>query len=262
MAGTIGIPAGMKEQGKRVDFKPDEFALLIETKGYRVAWRRAAICPCNPINDQTDQANPNCELCDGTGWILFRPMGAIVDEDTIGELTATQETIVAEAAVIRAVMANFNNADKPWDTVAARVEGTSMVTVRAENVLGYYDRITNLDTTLAYSQLVEANGGSTLETRYPVVGVNLLRSEDDEYEVDADFTSEAGVITWRSGFEPPVGTRMVAHYLCHPVWRIIEHPHATRLTPVKFKTSSPVTPQGDPKPLPVQGLAKYEWLPS
>jgi hypothetical protein len=261
MAGRIGIPEGLKEAGKRVDIKPDDFALLIETKGYRTAWKRAAQCPCVPNNEQTDQAEPNCTLCNGQGWILFQPMGAITDEEIIGTLTDTQRAVLQDSAAIRAVMANFNNANQPWDQITARVEGTAMITVRAENVLGYYDRITNLDATIVFSQILESIAGETLETRYPVVGVNLLRSEDQIFEVDSHFTLEAGVITWREGQEPGAGVRMVAHYLCHPVWRIIEHPHALRLTPVKYKTATPTTPQGDPTPLPVQGLAQYEWLP-
>lgn len=260
MAGAVGIPEGVKEAGKRVDFRPSDFALLVETKGYRIAWERAAICPCSPINEQTDQADPTCPLCGGQGWILFAPQGAVISENAIGELTAVQRSIVSDAAVIRAVMSRFENKEQPFDTVTRHVEGTSMVTVRPENVLGYYDRLTNLDVTIIYSQLVTADEGGDIAPKYPVVGVNLLRSASQVYQEEIDYVLDAGEIVWLSGKAPAENTRMVIHYLCHPVWRIIEHPHVTRLTPVKFKTATPVTPQGDPEPLPIQGLARYEWL--
>jgi len=35
--GVIGLPAGNKEAGQRVDLKADKFDLMIETKGPRVA---------------------------------------------------------------------------------------------------------------------------------------------------------------------------------------------------------------------------------
>ena len=62
-AGVTGLPEGTKEEGQRVDFRPDQFDLTIETKGYRIAWSRAAQCPCKPINAQTEQPDPNCAIC-------------------------------------------------------------------------------------------------------------------------------------------------------------------------------------------------------
>lgn len=260
-AGIIGLPTGLKEAGKRVDFKPDDFALVIETKGYRIAWSRAAPCPCTPNNDQTDQPDPTCTLCKGQGWILFAPAGSVIDELKVGELTDVQMRIVNEGAgVVSAIMSNFVNTPEPWDYVSSRIEGTVQVTTRAENKLGYYDRIVNLDSLIVYSQILETDGTNELETKYPVVDINLLRSESTVYD-SSYYTLESGTITWVAGMEPAKGVRVVVHYLMHPVWRIVEHPHALRLSPVKFKTAKPVTPRGDPRPLPVQGIAKYEWLP-
>ena len=50
------------------------------------------------------------------------------------------------------------------------------------------------------------------------------------------------------------------HYLMHPTWLVVEYPHMIRTTPIKFKTTSPTTPQGDPNALPVQAMLRYEFL--
>jgi hypothetical protein len=255
-AGAVGLPSGVKEQGQRVDFKPDKFTLAVETKGYRIAWSRATRCPCAGVNTQTDQANPNCTLCDGKGWLLFKPAGAVTDEKIIGELDATQSVIVGNtAAVIKGLMSGITNKYVPYDQVVARLEGVSMLSVRPENKLGYYDRICNLDATVSYSQLKDAGSDPTLSLRYPIRDINLLRSESDVFVVGTDYTIVAGDIVWESGKAPAAGTQLVCHYLTHPYWRVMDHPHAARLSPVKFKSATE-----DPRPLPVSAVLKYEWM--
>ena len=255
-AGVVGLPDGVKEAGQRVDFKPDKFTLAVETKGYRLAWSRAARCPCVGVNTQTDQANPNCVLCSGKGWLLFQPTGAVVDTEIIGELDATQTVIVGStAAVIKGIMSGITNKYVPYDQVVARLEGVSMLTVRAENKLGYYDRICNLDATVTQYELKDAGSESTLSMRYPIRDINLLRSESAVFVVDTDFTIVAGDISWVSGQAPAAGTQLACHYLTHPYWRVMDHPHAARLTPVKYKSTSE-----DPRPLPVSAVLKYEWM--
>ena len=99
-AGAIGLLEGQKEAGKRVDFKPDDYVLLVETKGYRLAWSRAAFCPCKPINLQTDQSDPTCTLCEGSGWLRFRPEEAVINSAVIGELDELQQSIVDDNAAV------------------------------------------------------------------------------------------------------------------------------------------------------------------
>jgi len=187
---------------------------------------------------------------------MFKPAGAVTDEKIIGELDAIQTVIVGStAAVIKGVMSGITNKFVPYDQVVARLEGISMLTVRAENKLGYYDRICNLDATVSQCELKDAESGSTLSMKYPIRDINLLRSESTVYVVTTDFTIVAGDISWVSGRAPTAGTQLVCHYLTHPYWRVMDHPHAARLTPVRFKSATE-----DPRPLPVSAVLKYEWL--
>ena len=266
-SGVQGLPAGVKEIGQRVDFKPNVFVLAVETKGYRIAWSRGALCPCAPVNDQTQQPDPNCTICRGSGFFYFAPALATVDELKVGTLTSIQKRIVNdEAAVIRSIMTGIGTQWQQYDPIGSRMEGTMNATVRHENQLGYHDRITNLDSIIVYQEILDAldpNATLILKPRYPIVTVNLLRSETTVFTSPTDFTIDAnGDIAWVSvGQAPAKGTRLVLHYLCHPTWLVVEWPHSVRLTPVKQKKPKPLTPLGDPIPLPIQAIIKYEFLP-
>jgi hypothetical protein len=236
-AGVVGLPADTKEQGKRVDFRVDDFSLGIETKGYRLAWKRAAYCPCVPVNT---------------------PVCASVDPKVIGTLDGLQAKIATGAAVIHGIMTSIAAHDTPYDQAMRRIEGTKNCSTRAENKLGYYDQLVDLDATIVYSQILETNGTDTDTTRYPIVLANLVRSEGQVFGDPVHYSIVDGDIKWVT--IPTKGTRLGIHYLTYPHWRVVEHPHMTRHTLVKFKTTKPTTPQGDPSDLPVQAVCKLEFL--
>jgi len=259
--GAIGLPVGIKDL-VRADFRNDMWIRAIESKGYRIAWAQTAQCPCKSVADQTDQADPNCTLCKGSSWIFFRPVGAVVNPKIVGPLTPVQQRVVNDnAAIVHGIMTSLGNSKKPWEQTGPRLEGTANVTLRAENKIGFYDRITVLDALIVYSQLLKAGlPTQPLVTRYPIVSVNLLRSKSTVYAEGVDYDLVVGDIVWKTGKAPVKDTPIVCHFLCHPTYRVMEHPHSTRLTLTKFKIKQPLTPQGEPEDLPVQGLLKYEFL--
>jgi hypothetical protein len=257
----LGIPTGMKEAGQRVDFRPDQFDLMIETKGYLLAWIRACVCPCTPVVSQTEQPDPNCDLCHGQGWFYFG--GNTTQDFSDWELTDLQKNIIADnnAMVIRGIITGISASQDPVDKLGNWVSGTMMLTVRHQNKLGYYDKIIALDSEIAYSEVIEADGTNYLSARYLMTGINQLRSESTIYTADADYRLlGSGRIEWLIT-APTSGTRLAIHYLCNPTWLVIEHPHIIRTTSRKFKTTAPKTPQGDPRSLPIQALMRYDFLP-
>jgi len=266
-AGQVGLPADTKDTGKRVDFKVDDFTVALETKGYRIVWKRSMYCPCTPVNTQTEQPNPNCSLCEGSGWLMFEPSAAVTNKKVIGTLDALQTSLSLDGAVIRGIMTGVAAHDTPYDQAIRRIEGTTNITVRAENKLGYHDQLINLDATIVYSQMVTMGSGLTMTTgrgsgkvTYPIVEMNLLRSESQVYIQGTDFAITAGQVVWVDGLQPAEGTILGLHYLTYPHWRVIEHPHMTRHTLVKFKARKPTTPLGDPTDLPVQAICKLEFI--
>lgn len=253
------VGQGLKEAGRRVDFRPGELVIAIETKGYRLAWSRNTHCPCAPVNSQTDQSDPNCTLCGGTSWISFRPNNAVIDMRVVGALDALQLRILTEtnASLIRGIMTGISMNASTWDKVGPRVEGVVSVTARSENKLGYYDRLINLDSQMVYSQVFNLEDPEArLPTRYFPSWVNHLRSLTKVFEQDVDYTVDNGDVTFIAGRAPDVGERLSIHYLCHPPWRVIEHPHSIRTTPLHKKRKEQT--EFD---LPVSGIAKLEFLP-
>jgi hypothetical protein len=109
-----------------------------------------------------------------------------------------------------------------------------------------------------------ARGDTTLTTRYPVCGVNLLRSLTHTHEA-ADFELVNGVITWNGGKAPTaLTTRLTVHYLMHPVWRVVEHPKSLRDQYIqkKMKRASLDTAVGNRAQLPLYSVVKYDFLVS
>ena len=260
---TIGLPDGQKEAGQRVDFKPDKFDLTIESHGYRLTWERALPCPCAPVTAAAEgMPDPNCDLCHGKGWIWFGEPNT-TDFTEVGNLTTVQRAIIDEnnAMVIRGIITSIEHKNDPHTKVGAWGAGSLNLTVRYQNKLSYYDRLTALDVEIAFSEVLEADGTSELEGRYLMTGVNHLRSVSTVYVPGVDFELNTGKIAWLMSTPPTTGTKIVAHYLCHPTWLVVEHPHAARVTNVKFKTATPTTPRGDPRPLPIQARIQYEFLP-
>lgn len=261
--GVLGIPAGTKEAGKRVDFKPDDFALAIETKGYLAAWERAGACPCAPIASQSSDPDPTCPLCGGRGFIYFGPQGGVQADRTADYvLDECQQALVDDngALLIRAMVVNITAVTQPWEQTGKWVSGTMMATVRAENKIGYYDRITLLDPQIVYTEVVEYSTGAQVPLRYRTTGVNLLRSVDRVFEPEADYIVTAdGELQWMPGKEPGA-VRLSAHYLCHPAFIVVEHPHVIRMTSRKLKTKNLVTPTGNPRDLPLQAMLRYDFL--
>ena len=260
---VTGLPGPQLEKALRVDFDPSLFHEAIEIKGYRLVWQRATFCPCSANNDQTQQSDPNCELCKGKGWLYFRPTGYVIPTDAIGELDEIQTLLVnqPDAVVIRGILTNLANTFDPDDKLGHWKFGDSQVTTRFENKLGYYDKLTHLDSTIVYAEKVEVGStGVNLKTRYPIVEVNLVRSLTTIFN-DTHYDLVGGQIVWKPGQSPAAGTPVVVHYHCHPTWIVMEHPHAIRGTFIAKKLKKPPTPAGALQELAVQARVRYEFLP-
>lgn len=259
VAPVLGIPTGMKQAGQRVDFRANQFDLMIETKGYLLAWTRASVCPCKSTSEQSEQPNPNCSLCNGKGHIYF---GGEAQDLSAYTFTDIQQNILdtTNAMVIRGVITTITNKQDQLDKASNWVDGSMRLTVRPENKLGYLDRVVALDCMIVYSEQIETDGSNTLTTRYPVLEVNQLRSENTVYVLDTDYEiSTLGAITWLG--TPPVANIDVSiHYICYPTWLVIDHPHTIRSTTQLYKTPTPKTPTGDFRDLPTQALVAYEFM--
>jgi hypothetical protein len=187
-----------------------------------------------------------------------------VDEQKTGPLDEEQRALVVRnnAMVIRGIPMGLSSQPDMFAALGPWARGSVMFTVRPENKLGYYDRLAYLDDVMPFSELVVSAAGTTLKTRYPVNCINALLSETQTFG-DADVELRDGVVTWLAGRAPPAGTRLSISYLCHPVFVVLEYPHLIRVTNrvAKKPRSAQATPAGDFHRLPMQVLARLEYLP-
>lgn len=260
----FGATGLVKKETLRFDFDPNDLKMALEIRGYRLVWSRAAMCPCSPVNDQTQQTNPNCPICKGRGWLYFGPPAYKINESLIGVLTPLQRYVLERepAALIKGTMSNLQLTQDMDTQVARWVRGTAQATVRPENKLGYYDRLIQLDSEIVFNEVLTAGApDQPLAGRYPIISVNFLSGLSKRYG-PADFELSAqGTICWIRGRAPTAGTRLTIHYQTFPVWIVIDHPHSTRGSLSKKKTKTPITPGGNPIDLPVQALVRYDFLP-
>ena len=262
---------GLNEKNKpRVDFDLSTFEKAIE-RSPRFVWERMGLCPCDDANAQTEQPDPNCEQCKGTGFYWYGPPGYVVDEKKTGTLDDVQKAVQAKhgGAIIRAFMARAGRASamRPqlkadaYDTLGDWMWGRLRVTVRPENHLGYYDRMTNLDSEIVYTQLIKMpTTGDTLTLRYPAIDVDSLTTAATRYVQGQDFYLADGNVVFYSGVAPAATTRFSVGYRCHPAWLVLTYPHAVRATSVMRKQPRPLlTPAGNPQNLPIQGEVELEF---
>jgi len=265
VTGVIGLPDGQKEAGQRVDFRPNQFELLIETKGYRIAWSRASFCPCKSPAAQSTQADPNCQICGGDGFLYFRPSGYAPPLEA-GTLDPLQAHILDlyRAVIIRGVVTSVARNVEAYDRIGAWMFGSALCTVRHQNKINYYDRLIFLDSLVAHSQIVDvADPSKPFRAHYPIAEVNLLLdAAGKRYTSGSDFClNEDGAIEFFPAKAGPVG-RYAVHYHYHPVWLVKEQAHLVRESLLKFKKSPNqlVSPRGDPQHLPIQAMIQLDYL--
>jgi hypothetical protein len=263
-----GLPAGEKVK-PRVDFQPTEFDKAIVTKGYRMWWSRAGICPCRN-NDQTDQPSPICPLCKGKAYYYFLPDPAIASgavKDSEGNEAVVNEA--GDALLIYVLMTSFTQDTQIFEKFGEWVFGTSRASTQPQNRLGYKDRLVNVDSEMVWAQHIEYDGSSEIVVtgeekesglRYPFLSVHQLRSISTVYRQGTDFAvTDDGTIEWLAiGSSPDADTLLSIHGTVHPTWIVIDHANIFRDTHLEG-VSSAISAQKHKK-LPMQVACKLDFL--
>ena len=253
--GRTDLPDG--KVNSIAELEHDEVTKLIELMGTRLVWSRMAFCPCAEVNDETQQPDPNCTKCRGRRAFHFGPRDYAAP-DQVGTLTTLQRAIQADdgGAIIRGLVQRSQNVQDANDKLGNWVRGEMYVSVRWENLIGYYDRLTAIDATIAYSEVITLTGTVTVPLRYRAVQVNVIESVDRRYDMDVDYEVTAdGKVRWI--IDPPSG-RVSVHYVMHPTFLVAEHPHVLRATPRRKKKPGLY---GEPQPQPIQAMIQLEFLP-
>lgn len=261
-----GITRGTKAR-PRSDFKPTEFDQAITTKGYRMWWSRAGMCPCRN-NLETDQPDPTCSLCGGDGYFYFLPDEAVragARKDAEGNVIEVNDA--EDAVQIYVLMTSLTQDTQIFERHGDWVFGTAKATTQPGNHLGYRDRLVAVESEMVWSQVIDFAGGTTIPVkgnrsiaglRYPMTKINHLRSLVTEYRAGRDFAlASDGSITWTTT-PPASGTRLSVHGLFHPHWQVVEHVNAYRDTQLAGGSPS-LTDQRFQK-LPIHAMIKFDFL--
>lgn len=198
-----------------------------------MTWEKASDCPCIPKGGQ-GQPDFNCPLCHGKGRYYYDPQ------------------------VIQGVMTSLS-ADVRFNQVGEIMTGTNYFTTLPENKLGFWDRITNYDSRVRYSETVEkGESGAKDRLRFKPIDVLGLRTVSTVYEKGVDFmlSEEDQSMDWLpTGLEPVRGERYSVEYLLHPRWIVIDLVNVLRDTYVKSKR-----PGVKFQELPIRALVRLEFF--
>ncbi len=259
----------------RADFAMKHFRVLIESKGLRVLWEMAALCPCQqspseligpPIADlladdapQSPESRTDCPLCRGTGTFYHSPQS------------------------IKAIVTGAAREQDAQHFSGELARGQVFFSLQPEHLPSWRDRYTLQDSVMIHREIVARGAGALDEARYPValralelasgpasVGVLYCHkaAPDGQIVVEGEMTAgvdfeitEEGRIDWTigqgQGSAPAEGDRYTISYYAHPRYVVMDDPHAVRDTFDGAKRPEPAA-----TPMLVQVRARLEHLAS
>ncbi|MDP4224898.1 MAG: hypothetical protein Q8910_00815 [Bacteroidota bacterium] len=192
--------------GPRVDLKVEQFDVIIRQKGYRVTWEQSMYCSC--YTPETGQPNYMCPVCHGLGFIYFNPIQT------------------------RMVVASISGY-KDYERLGLNDMGYAYLTPQSKDKVGFRDRLTFIDFTTNFTQVVSRQAVGTPDTlRYPVTNIILVKMLDTTFYVDVDFMVDPDnprQIHWINNTVEP-GQYYSILYTTKPVYIVTNIEHELRGT--------------------------------
>jgi hypothetical protein len=211
-------PSSIAQNTPRVDFNDDSYNAIIEQKGYDVEVDKAALCPCK---SKATHNKSTCTNCGGSGWIFYnRRRDRLVLQSMDSSKDFKEEGV--------------------WEL------GDVKVTGRAENKLGFMDRITVLDgetigtQTVYFYKIKGKHIGKTIHNIKVIQELFLFGKtsqplkaleEGVDYTVDPD---DKNVITLSDEYNAKAeGLRCAIRYEHSPVYHMVALNRETMNTHIK-----------------------------
>ena len=247
---------------------PDKFSQLIASHGYAVWWSRALICPCQG-NNQTDRQDLMCPLCRNKGWTYVIPDQYLRDGGEDGQGNKVEISDDGNSVGTQAIITSTTSDPQVYERFGQWVFGTCRLTTYGPNRVGYMDRMTCRDSVVTYSQVVVSNGKKIIRVTgkrsragiwSPLEQVSHFRSLDTNYRLGDDFSvNDDGEIEWL--ITPPApGTRLALSGSFYPRFVVMDHVRAIRDAQVSKKKGSFSDRRKQHTKLPVQVMAKLDFL--
>lgn len=217
-SGGIGIPGlGPLAKGvlpfeyQAVEFNRDEFTKLLHDHGYPIIWEKALPCPNRKGIDPKDH-NINCTFCENTGWIY------VDSEETRALITGLKITESFYAF--------------------GRFDGSSvMITLLPEYQINYWDRITLLQGTAVFQELITRKKVGLKDTlKYTPIAISYVYWKNRAGALTAfaatDYQISGNQIEWLVN-KPDIGDYFAIRYTYRPRYVFTNLPHQLRDQTIK-----------------------------
>ncbi len=204
------------------EFDPEGFDELIRNRGLRWKHERAAFCP-NVRDIDSLLHDANCKECDN-GFIYYgcKTVLGIFSNNKLEKMYEIQGS---------------------WDIGEAVVTFTSYQPDAAGNPgkgemndFQFNDKVTCLDYTFTWTQLIEHNPIGLDRLRYEAVDIELIRDRNRVYAKNVDYIIESGQVRWISGNRPTHqlsiarGGIYTIVYSANPIFYVTQILHEIRAT--------------------------------
>jgi hypothetical protein len=233
----IPLQTGSEYVMPRIDFFPNNFDKFILEHGYDVIWEKSISCPCNTSSKTTtDSGDVNCTLCSNKHFIWVNPVRIKAAMQSMGRDFNLQEDGIYQL-------------------------GNYKITTHSSNKIGFYDRLTFIESTAPLSEsLIRSSTSNTDATRFPIASINLpiIDRAGNYYTNGPDFTLNAGgQIVWNgpSGRKPQNGMYFGVGYFTCIRLLATEFAHDIRSTHTLLGSSTPVFVE-----LARQTIGRLEWF--
>ena len=194
-----------------VDFRPNDFDVMIEKQGVRVRVYKTLLCP-NYKRIDSNEHQLNCPICFGKNFI---------DKDPIES------------------WATINNQSdlKKFEVTGTYDDETVAATFKREVELFYFAKVELLDFTTIHNELIQRQEGEVDRLKYASSKVTfLIDSHGVEYLQGSNFELDTnGDIKW-TGTKPVKGTIYSVYYDYPVTFRTVNAQHINRFVQVGNKT--------------------------
>ena len=227
----------------RVDFRPEDFVQLIESRGSELAWEFADLCSCGEYGGHGAR---DCTVCGGGGWVY-----------------ATHPTPV------RGIISGMTETQKLVPEFGAFGWGMAKISLRAEHTPGYHDRFSPLDGVFLRQEIGQRVDADTQRLALPIRPRTLSLVVNGSVQptrvfcrylrrstagglggalltpgVDFDVTA-TGLLDWSlgdlSGKAPDVGEKFAISYWAAPRYICKEHAYALRQSDTEWQQTEQVS---------------------
>lgn len=183
-----------------------EFDRLIKDYGYTVVIERALKCPCNVQGFNAPQST--CTNCFGSGWYFYNPI---------------QTVLVLQSM----------NANRKFENWSEENAGTVQITARFIDRISFMDRITLIDATHEFTQILnpfEDKNKTMAYTIYPILDVSAIFMFVDNDKalkplvLNTDYTFVNQTITFNKKYNNKERLSVSLRYKHKPQYHAIDIP--------------------------------------